>query len=118
MPTGLQPIREALDGGFSVEALRRINHLCFEALGTGPLRGSAVLLFVAQIAGHVADAWDDKSISVQLANRVEQAIAPQLRRLINMVDSPQEDLCAAMDQAANAFAAQVTLGLDSDLTWD
>lgn len=114
MPTGLQPLREALDGRFSVDNLRLIDRLCFEALGAGALRHAAVILTIAHIAGHIADNWDGRSIESSVAQRVEQAINPCLRELLSAVDANSEVTCAAMDRAVNTFMTQVTLGLDSD----
>jgi hypothetical protein len=115
MPTGLQPIREALDGRFSVDNLRLIDRLCFEALGAGPLRHAAVILAIAHIASRIADAWDERPIDSSVADRVEQAVNPCLKELLSAVDADSETTCAVLDKAANAFMAQVTLGLDSDI---
>lgn len=115
MSTGLQPIREALNGGFSVDNLRLVAQVSLNALHPGPLRRSGAIFAIAEIALHIAEAWDNKPIDAAIADRVERAVAPHLRNLLSAVDADCETFCSVLDAAVDALVGQIVLGLDTDI---
>jgi len=52
---------------------------------------------------------------MQVANRVEGQLKPELEALLNAADGTPEEVCAALNAVANAFREAVKNGLDSDL---
>ena len=109
-------IRAALSAGFSVVSLRTVNRISLTMLGEGNHPHPAALLLVAEISGRVAEGWEERAISVQVANRVEADLKPSLERLLELMESEsgQSQILDAMNETAKAFALTLRLGIDSD----
>ena len=114
MPT-YGEIRDALSRGFYVENLRAITNLSLKTLQQDEPKNPAVFHALASVSHWVADAWDDVPIIMQVANRVEGQLKPELEALLNAADGIPEEVCAALNAVANAFREAVKNGLDSDL---
>lgn len=106
-------IRAALSRGFYVDNLRAIVTLSLKTLQERKPKHPAVFFALATIAQWIADAWDEKPISVATVERVEGQIRPHLEHLLNVAESNTRQVCIGLDAAATAFRGAIRHGLDT-----
>ena len=118
MSAGHDKIRTALRSGFSINSLRNIEHASLTILREEVSRYPIVPLTLAVLSRWIADSWDEKPISVDVANRVERQLQPHLETLLRVMEheSSPDAVCGALNEAAIAFAAAICSGLDSDVS--
>ena len=110
-----EELRIDLDRGFSVDNLRSITNHAIEILRQNVPRHPAIPLIIAILSRWIADSWDEKALSVDVANRVESQIKPHFQKLLSLADSDAAEVYAAVNETALAFSAAICSGLDSDL---
>lgn len=108
-------IRSALSRGFFVDNLSEISKLSLSLVEEGNVSHPAIPLTISAIAGFVARAWDPDwgPVTVKTADRVEKQLKPQLEALLSVVESDDETVCSALDQAAAVFGQVSLQGFDA-----
>lgn len=117
MPDEFEQFRDIFDQSFSVDGLRQIAKVSLALLQDPAPSQPAAILFVATVSQWIADSWDDRPITLEVAARVEEKIKPHLKRLLAIQkNEPPDQVKTLLDAAALAFRDSIYSGLDSDLT--
>ena len=90
-------IKELLEDGLFVNNLRKIEEVAWEAVKHGQSKFPSYIVY--KISGGLANYWDDIPLSVDEFKRVDDALRPPMRVLIDAVlsNASQAEIVASVE---------------------